>query len=81
MSIILKIIGFVLIFIGVVVVYGARHFVAKYNLDKSTKVEAGMEMDEEQLQHYKNDKAVVNLKMIGMLVALPGFVLIILAFK
>lgn len=78
---IIKILGFILIAIGAVIVFGARYFVKKYDLDINTKIDVDTQMDEEQQQHYKNDKAVVNLKMIGMVAALPGFVLIILAFK
>jgi hypothetical protein len=38
-------------------------------------------MDEEELEDYKLTKATVNMKMYGMLIALPGIILTLVAFK
>jgi hypothetical protein len=62
-------------------VFGAKFIVAKFNLNKDVKCEFEHQMSEEELEQYKVNKAVVNLKMLGMLVALPGLILIIVAFK
>ncbi len=78
---ILKILMFLFIIPGVFVVFMAPGMVRKYNLAAGVKVEFKDEMDEEQIKSYQFDKAVVNLKMLGMLIALPGFILAFIAFK
>jgi len=77
----LKVLAFVLILAGVFVVFGARWLVEKYNLDRDVKCDFEGEISEDELKQYKRNKAVVNLKMLGMLLALPGFILVILLFK
>lgn len=69
-----------LIFIvpGFLVVFAARTLVKKFNLNEKTKCEFESEMSEEELADYKVNKAVVNVKMMGMLIAIPGFVLFVL---
>ncbi len=78
---ILKILAFVFLVPGFAMVFGARWAVEKFNLDKSMKVTFENEMNEEEILQYKTNKAVMNLKMYGLLVALPGLVLIVIAFK
>lgn len=64
-----------------VMVFGAKYFVKKYEMDKKVKCEYADEMTAEEVEKYKFDKAVVNLKMLGMLVALPGVVLVLVLFR
>jgi len=77
----LQIVAFMLLIAGAVLVFGARKIVRKYGLDRKAKCNFEHEMTEEELENYKINKAVVNTKMLGMLVALPGIVLILVLFK
>ncbi len=78
---VMEIIGFLFLIVGFGMVFTAKSFVKKYSLDRNAKCNFEHEMSEEELEKYKFDKATVNLKMIGMLVSIPGLVLILLAFK
>jgi len=77
---ILKILAFVFIISGVFTVFGARWLVARYDLGRNTKCDFEHEMSEDEVIKYRQNKAVVNLKMLGMLIALPGFIMILLIF-
>lgn len=77
----LKILAFLLMGAGTVIVFGARWLVSKYNLDQRVTCDFENELSDEELALYKNNKAVVNMKMLGMLVVLPGLVMILLLFR
>lgn len=77
----LKILGFLFLVPGILLVFFARTLVGRLSLDENVDCNFENEMSEDEIRRYKHDKAVVNLKMMGMLVALPGFVLIMIAFK
>lgn len=77
----LKILAFVFIVPGVLMVFGARGIVSRFKLDRDIKCDFEHEMSEDELIQYKCNKAVVNLKMLGMLIALPGFILFLIAFR
>jgi len=77
----LKVVGFVFLIPGVLLVFASRWLVRKYRLDNNVKCDFESEISEEDLKEYKYNKAVVNLKMLGMLIALPGFALILIAFR
>ncbi len=78
---ILKALAFILIAAGCITVYAARLIVSKTKLDLKTKCEYAGEMNDEEISEYKFKRAVVNLKMIGMLIALPGIILIFFLFR
>ena len=78
---IFKILMFIFLVPGFVMVFFARNIVARYNLDKNAKCEFENEMNEEEIKQYKFNKTVVNFKMLGMLVALPGLILLLISFK
>ncbi len=78
---ILKILAVALLLAGFGTVLGARSLVEKFNTVQNTKVTFEHEMDEKELEDYKLTKATVNMKMCGMLIALPGIILILIAFK
>lgn len=59
----------------------AKSLVSRFNLDRNTKCDFEHEMNEEELKQYCFNKTVVNLKMLGMLIALPGIILLVVAFK
>lgn len=77
----LKILTFVFLIPGVIIVFSARWIVKKYGLDKNVKCDYESEMSEDEILLYKNNKAVINVKMLGMLIALPGFIMAIIAFR
>lgn len=81
MTLFLKILAFVFLIPGFLTVFMARWAVTKFNFDQSMKAEFEHEMNEEELTQYKFNKAMVNIKMLGMLIALPGLVLVVIAFK
>jgi hypothetical protein len=76
-----KILAFIFLVPGVLIVFGARKIVSRFNLGQKAKCDFEYEMNESEIAEYKHNKAVVNMKMIGMLVALPGFILFLIAFK
>lgn len=65
---------------GTAVVFSARWIVSKFNLDKSVTCEYENELDDNEIKSYKYSRAVINVKMAGMLSALPGLVLILVSF-
>lgn len=77
---ILKILAFIFLVSGVLLVYSAGFMVKKLNLDKNVKVDFENGMDADELNKFKYTKAVVNFKLFGMLVMLPGLVLLITSF-
>ena len=77
----LKVLALVLLVSGVAVVFSARWLVRRYKLDAKAGCSFESEMGEEELKQYKFNKAVVNVKLAGMLVALPGFIIIVFVFK
>jgi hypothetical protein len=83
LEIILKIIGAVIAIAGLIVVYGAGRIVKAKKLDEKKKVdpERIALLDEEQVKKFKHDQAILDVKIAGVLIALPGFVLLLILFK
>jgi len=79
--VLLRILAFVFLIPGILTVFGARSIVSRFKLDDNVQCDFEHEMSEEELARYKHNKATVNLKMAGMLIALPGFILFLIAFK
>lgn len=77
----LGILSIVIMAVGFAMVYASRFIVKKYGLDKKQKCEHEREMTAEEVEQYKINKAVLNFKMLGMLVSIPGVVLFIINFK
>lgn len=77
----LKIIAGILIVSSFAIVVGAKKLVRKFNLDKKIAISSENEMDEEEARDYRLVKATFNVKLYGMLIALPGLVLTLIAFK
>lgn len=78
---ILKILAVVLLLAGFGTVLEAKTLVRKFKMDQNAKANFEHEMSDEELAQYKLTKATVNVKMIGMLIALPGIILTLLTFK
>jgi hypothetical protein len=77
-----RIISAVLLILGASVVYGAK-LVDKYTgLGKKLKKPDGMEFEtEEERNKYIEQRAIVTIKLAGLLIILPGIVLAFIAFK
>lgn len=77
----LKIIAGVILLIGFGTVLGAKNLVKRFDLDQKVSVNFENEMNEEEIAQYRQNKAIVNIKLVGMLIALPGIVLTLIVFK
>jgi len=77
----LKVLAFVFLVAGFAFVFAAKIIVNRYKLVEKQKCDFEHEMSEEELTKYKYDKALVNMKMWGLLIALPGVVLIFAVFR
>ena len=77
----LKIMAGLLLISGFIVVLAAKSLVKKFNMEEKVEIKFEHEMDEEEISQYKYMKATVNVKMYGMLIALPGIILTLVAFK
>lgn len=77
----LKIMAGIFLIAGFGTVLEAKLIVKKMKLDQKVSVNFENEMDDEEEAQYKRDKAMINVKMTGMLIALPGLILTLIAFK
>jgi hypothetical protein len=81
MMLVLKIMAAVLLLAGFGTVLGARSIVKSFGMDQKVEVTFENEMNEEEIAKYKLSKAILNVKTAGMLIALPGIILTLIAFK
>ena len=81
MKMILKVLGVILMVVGALAVYSAGWIVDKYGLDKNVPINFEHTMEGDELIKFKRTRALVNVKMLGMLIMLPGLVFIIIAFR
>ena len=77
----LRALAFFFLVAGFSMVFAARYFVRKYALEQKVVCDFENEMSDDELQQYRVNKAAVNLKMLGMVVALPGLVLVLVLFR
>lgn len=77
----LEILSLVIMAIGFIIVYSAKVIVRKYDLAKKQTCEHEAEMTEQEVEEYKLNKAVFNIKILGMIVSIPGIILFILVFR
>lgn len=80
---VLKIIALVIVVIGVIVVFAARPLSRHFHLQEKVKLDPHFTegMDEEMLLRYREQKAILQMKLYGLLLASPGFILILVLFK
>lgn len=67
--------GLMLMVPGFAVVYLAKIIVDKYRLNEKAVCDFEDELTEEELAEYKFNKAILNVKMMGMAISLPGLIL------
>jgi cytochrome b561 len=77
----LKILAGLIILAGFVTIILAKKIVERFGLDKKVKLENENEMEAEDANEYRTLIATVNVKRYGMLIALPGMVLTLIAFR
>jgi len=77
----LKIIAGAILFAGFGTVLSAKNLVKRFNYDQKVTVDFENEMNEDEIAQYKQNKAIVNVKLVGMLIALPGIILTLIVFK
>ncbi|TYQ16503.1 UNVERIFIED_CONTAM: hypothetical protein Cloal_3047 [Acetivibrio alkalicellulosi] len=78
---ILKVLAVLFLIPGFVSAIFSKPIVKKFNLDEKVECNFENQMSDEELLEYKINKAEVNVKMGGMLFALPGIIMILIAFK
>ncbi len=83
LELILRILGLLIAAAGLVVVYGAGRIVDKKALVSKRQIPAEMAevMTEEEKNKYRRDMAILDVKLKGLALAAPGFILILIAFR
>lgn len=77
----LEILSLAIMVIGFVIVYMSKTIVKKYNLAEKQTCEHEAEMTEEEIKDYKYNRAVFNIKILGLVVSIPGLILFIVYFR
>ena len=82
-ELILKIIGLIVGLAGLVVVYAAPKIVDKNGLAEKKQIdpERIANLDEDGVKKFKRDMAILDVKIKGILIALPGFAIILILFR
>ncbi len=83
LELLLRILGLVIAARGLVVVYMAPRIVDKKGLAARKKLPPDMDemMTPEEKDKYRRDSAILDIKLRGLLLAAPGFALILIAFS
>ncbi len=83
LELILRILGLVIAAGGLVIVYMAPRVVDKKGLAAKKTLPPDMDemMTPEEKDKYRRDSAILDIKLRGLLLAVPGFVLILIAFS
>jgi hypothetical protein len=79
--IVLKVLAFAFLATGFTIVYSAKSVVKKYEMDKKVECNFEGELSDEEVAKYKFDKASVNVKMMGLVISIPGIILLYLLFR
>lgn len=77
----MEILSLVILAVGFGTVYAAKTIVKRFRLQEKQKCENASEMTEEEVETYKYNKAIFNVKITGLVVSIPGLVLFILSFR
>ncbi len=76
-----EILSLVVIAVGFAISYMAKAIVKKFGLKEKQECENSAEMTEEEINEYKQNKAVYRMKLTGLAISIPGLVLFILSFR
>ena len=77
----LTILALIIMGIGFAMVFLSKIIVNKFGLAKNQKCEYAEEMSEEEIEEYKINKAIFNIKIIGLVISIPGIVLLTIFSK
>ena len=77
----LEILGLFFMVPGFAIVYLAKKIVNKYSLNEKAVCNFEDELTDEELAEYKFNKAVLNVKIMGMSISLPGLILFLVGFN
>jgi hypothetical protein len=69
---ILRVIGLILVVLGLILSYTSKIIVKKYDLAQNQTVKFADEMSEQEIEEYKRNKAIAKVKMVGILLIMPG---------
>ena len=80
---ILRILGLVLTAAGMAVVFAAPKIAEKYGLIEKKQISPELleKMPEEEQKKFRRDSAILDVKFRGLLLAAPGLVLVLIAFR
>lgn len=77
----LKILMLLFLVSGFGTVFVAKTIVKKFKVSEKVTCNFANEITEEELERYKFDKAVLSVKMTGMLIALPGLIMLLVIYR
>ncbi|MHB8062751.1 MAG: hypothetical protein ACYDG2_08985 [Ruminiclostridium sp.] len=77
----LEILSLVLMVVGFATVLAAKTIVKKYDLAAKQTCEHADQMSEEQVEEYKLNKAMLNFKLLGLAITIPGLILFLIFFR
>lgn len=77
----LELLGIVLMIPGLITVYLAKMIANKYRLSEKVVCNFEEELNEKELTEFKNNRAILIVKVIGMMMLLPGLIWIIIALS
>ncbi len=72
----LDIISLIVLAIGFIIVLSAKAIVKKLNLVEKQKCQNASEMTEDEIQEYKYNTAIFKTKIAGLVILLPGLILL-----
>jgi hypothetical protein len=78
---VLEILGFVLMVPGLITIYRAKMIADKYRIYEKVECNFEEELNEKELTEFKNNRAILIVKIIGMMMLLPGLIWIIIALS
>lgn len=83
LQLILRILGLVLAAAGMVVVFLAPRYVDRKGLADKKQLDPKLleHLQPEEHQKYRRDAAILDIKLRGMILAAPGLILILIAFR
>lgn len=77
----IDIVALIIMAIGFAVVIASKAIVKKFNLAEKQECKYADQMSEEELENYKSNKAMYNIKITGLVITIPGLVLLLLSTK
>lgn len=77
----LKVLSILLLMPGFGCAIFSKFVVRKFNLDEKVECDFEHRMNQEEVLEYKFSRAKLNVKIAGLLLALPGIILVLIVFK